>query len=114
VDTSPSGGRRKIRTMRGFSAKIISRPPTAGNSENLRTENAESAIRWLGHSGLLPVPPIVRPRALSRIRSSAREIVLCSAAGSSRISLDTPSHCGSRRVEQSWSAFTAITSKKSA
>ena len=23
-------------------------------------------------------------------------------------------HCGSRRVEQSWSAFTAITSKKSA
>src|SRR6266852_9103760 len=36
VDTSPSGGRRKIRTMRGFSAKIINRPPSAANSEKAR------------------------------------------------------------------------------
>src|ERR1043166_7094670 len=38
VDTSPSGGRRKIRTMRGFSAKIMSRPPATANSEKTRRE----------------------------------------------------------------------------
>jgi hypothetical protein len=48
-------------------------------------------MRWSSHRGLLPVPPIVRPRALSRIRNSAREIMVCSAVASSRISLSRSS-----------------------
>src|SRR5438445_2325084 len=80
VGTSPSGGRRKIRTIRGFPAKIMSRPPATANSEKTRRKIRRARY---GGSGMT---------ASSRFqRLYLRGQTLCSAVASSRISLAAPS-----------------------
>src|SRR5258708_3218810 len=90
VDTCPSGGRSKIRTMRGFSAKIISRPPTPADSENTRRKMRRARY---GGSG------ITASSRFQRLYVQERQVepevprektMLCSAVGGSRIPLITP------------------------
>ena len=128
--------------MRGFSAKIMSTPPATANSEKARRRIRRARYGGSGIEELLPISAVVRPRARAMLCSapsgsriplatpSPRRLRMpryeffcrtCKKLFSTVLSLVDYEegevlcpHCGSKNIEQCWSAFSAITSKKSA